>query len=252
MSALLETLLLSQLKYHWPTVVLSFAVWQAVMLASRRVSPLLVPQYAKLLRQKQIQWDIRVVAFLHSVLISALSLVVLNDEQLYRNRLLGYSYISGQVYAIAIGFFTWDLYICIVHYKDYGLGFLVHALSCLLVFLYSMTPFAMYYGAVFLLFELSTPFLNMHWFMIKLQREGSKWYRVNGVLLAVSFFLVRIIYGFYMSFQFLRDLHYHQAAVPLFHKTLYPLANVVLNSLNLFWFSKILSGMFSSIRSKQQ
>lgn len=44
---------------------------------------------------------------------------------------------------------------------------LVHALASFAVFLFGLGPFTFYYGAVFILFELSTPFLNVHWFMDK-------------------------------------------------------------------------------------
>jgi hypothetical protein len=35
-------------------------------------------------------------------------------------------------------------------------------------------PFANYYGLNFILYEISTPFLNIHWFFDKLNMTGSR------------------------------------------------------------------------------
>ena len=50
-----------------------------------------------------------------------------------------------------------------------------------------------YYGCVFLLYELSTPFLNIHWFCDKLNLTGSKIQLYNGFLLLGTFFLCRLV-----------------------------------------------------------
>lgn len=62
-------------------------------------------------------------------------------------------------------------------------------------------PFLNYYGAVFILYELSTPFLNFNWFMDKLGWTGSKIQLLNGLVLISTFFGARIAYGFSMSYQ---------------------------------------------------
>ncbi|KAI9275343.1 hypothetical protein BY458DRAFT_434500 [Sporodiniella umbellata] len=48
-------------------------------------------------------------------------------------------------------------------------------------------------------YELSTVFLNIHWFMDKLGYTGSKLQMVNGAMLLLSFFGVRIVFGVTMS-----------------------------------------------------
>ena len=58
-------------------------------------------------------------------------------------------------------------------------------------------PFLQYFSPRFLLWELSTPFLNIHWFLDKTGRTGSTFQLVNGILLLCTFFGVRIVYGWY-------------------------------------------------------
>jgi TLC domain len=67
-------------------------------------------------------------------------------------------------------------------------------------------PFVNYYGPVFVLYELSTPFLNIHWFCDKLNMTGStlQWY--NGIVLLLTFFGCRLVWGTYQSVCVFRDI----------------------------------------------
>ncbi len=70
--------------------------------------------------------------------------------------------------ANCVRYFLWDTYVSIRHYRDYGPSFVFHGVVCFTVFLLGLGgPFAFYFGGVFLMFELSTPFLNIHWFLDK-------------------------------------------------------------------------------------
>lgn len=143
---------------------------------------------------------------------------------------------------------------------------------------------------MFILYELSTPFLNIHWFCDKLNMTGSslQWY--NGMLLLSVFFCCRLIWGTYQSLRvyqdvwqtmhlnttgpFIREIQSSAAssifvprdgqlclgdtscivaqsevmrfagpqtgAVPLWIATVYLTCNLVLNSLNFFWFGKMI------------
>jgi len=66
-------------------------------------------------------------------------------------------------------------------------------------------PFCNYYAPTFILYELSSPFLNIHWFCDKLNLTGSKiqWY--NGMLLLASFFGCRLVWGTYQSLRVYQD-----------------------------------------------
>jgi hypothetical protein len=74
-------------------------------------------------------------------------------------------------------------------------------------------PFVNYYGPVFILYELSTPFLNVHWFCDKLNMTGGtlQWY--NGITLLVMFFGSRLCWGTWQSVRVFQDvwkiLHMH-------------------------------------------
>lgn len=70
----------------------------------------------------------------------------------------------------------------------------------------SQRPFTAPYAPNFLLYELSSPFLNIHWALDKLDMTGSDLQLVNGVFLMSSFFGSRLVWGVYQSYNVFSDV----------------------------------------------
>ena len=111
-------------------------------------------------------------------------------------------------------------------------------------------PFCNYYGINFVLYELSTPFLNFHWFMDKLGMTGSTAQLLNGVTLIASFGGSRLIWGTYQNVKMYSDIWeaYHTAGglpVPTWLAGVYMLASATLTGLNVVWFGKMIKALRS-------
>jgi hypothetical protein len=133
-----------------------------------------------------------------------------------------------------------------------------------------------YYACTFILYELSSPFLNIHWFCDKLNMTGTTIQLVNGIVLLCTFFSCRIVWGSYQSIRVFTDVYHAYTAgavarsdpdvgklsdnttlsnagfkhdvlqfaegqtVPLWLITAYLASNLILNGLNWFWFGKMI------------
>jgi len=135
----------------------------------------------------------------------------------------------------------WDVLECLTNYE--GIGFVSHGVACLLIYLCSFRPFLAYYAAHFLIWEVSTPFLNLHWALDKTKQTGSTVQLVNGVVFMTLFFCVRLMYGGYQSSQFWRTLGDIMDKVPLPLLLVYAFGNILLQGLNWFWFYKMILAM---------
>lgn len=149
-------------------------------------------------------------------------------------------------------------------------------------------PFVNYYAPTFILYELSSPFLNIHWFCDKLNMTGSKIQLYNGFILLGTFFTARLCWGTYQSFRVFADIYQAIQAgglvsgsgpaglgegadsatltveqqlaglppaaakaetmrfaqgteVPIWLAATYLASNLTLNSLNFFWFNKMIA-----------
>ena len=141
-------------------------------------------------------------------------------------------------------------------------------------------PFVNFYGPTFILYELSSPFLNFHWFFDKLHMTGSRpqWY--NGIFLLSSFFCCRLLWGTYQSIRVAQDvwaaLHLDPLSrsakavflepdaervqmmrfagdydMPLWLAVVYLSSNVVLNTLNFYWFGKMIETIRKRFRESK-
>ena len=127
-----------------------------------------------------------------------------------------------------------------------------------------------------MLYELSTPFLNIHWFCDKLKLTGSKLQLYNGIALLVSFFFCRIIWGTYQSVMIYSDIYKaltvtsanrmvplddgkctsntsrvdvggfascELGELPMWLVSVYLVGNTALSLLNIFWFTQMVKAV---------
>ncbi|KAL1971247.1 hypothetical protein VTN77DRAFT_199 [Rasamsonia byssochlamydoides] len=197
---------LHSLPNHIHEILFAFAFYQFVhSYLSPRLSAALFPQfYPRFPRRTQLNWDVHVVSFLQSTLINLVALWVMfadreRKDMTAEERVYGYTGACGLVQALATGYFLYDLIVSTVYVKMFGVGMLFHAISALWVFAQGFRPFVNFYAPTFILYELSSPFLNIHWFLDKVNMTGSKaqWY--NGITLLVVFFFCRLVWGTWQS-----------------------------------------------------
>jgi hypothetical protein len=132
---------LTTLPLHIHEVLASFLAYYFINIAfapwiSRKLFPV---KYARLSRERKINWDVHVVSLCQSTVINALALwVMFTDEERkgmdWKERVWGYTGAAGMIQGMATGYFLWDLVVTLQNVKLFGLGMLAHALSALLVF----------------------------------------------------------------------------------------------------------------------
>ncbi|KAH8422837.1 TLC domain-containing protein [Aspergillus melleus] len=293
---------------HIHEVLFSFVAYGLIhFVLSPLLSPILFPRhYPKLNRRTKLNWDVHVVSLVQSTFINALALwAMFSDEERKSmnigERIYGYSGVCAMVQAFAAGYFVYDLIVSLIYVRMFGIGMLFHAVSALWVFSFGYRPFVNFYSPVFILYELSSPFLNIHWFLDKLNMTGSnlQWY--NGMMLLFMFFSCRLVWGTWQSVLVYRDMWYalkqtwdtsssspgfpvdissqvfglrdptahcheldevcrsagaeisryasHTAGgIPTWLVLTYVVSNVVLNSLNYYWFSKMIETVMKRFR----
>lgn len=137
-------------------------------------------------------------------------------------------------------------------------------------------PFLNYYSPTFILYELSTPFLNFHWFFDKLNMTGSKAQLYNGIALLATFFSCRLVWGTWQSAVVYVDMWHSiqrgpsaasisaafsnpstaydadtnpmlfsqdAGPIPVWLAGVYMASNLVLNTLNWYWFFKMITAV---------
>ncbi|XP_041500693.1 TLC domain-containing protein 4 isoform X1 [Microtus oregoni] len=153
--------------------------------------------YNNLSIDKKIEWNSRVVSTCHSLLVGAFGLYLfLFDEPTIADPLWGDPMLVKLNIATASGYLISDLLIILLNWKVIGdKFFVIHHCTALAAYYFVLKDGMLAYIANFrLLAELSSPFVNQRWFFEALKYpKFSKANVINGVLMTVVFFVVRIL-----------------------------------------------------------
>jgi hypothetical protein len=132
---------LPTLPLHAHEVLLSFLFYHILQISiSPAISKTLIPGiYSKFNKRTQINWDVHIVSFVQSVIVSGFALwsIIYDEERAsldFNGRVFGYTGSTGVVQGLATGYFLWDFYMCVRYVNIFGIGMLAHAISALAVF----------------------------------------------------------------------------------------------------------------------
>ncbi|TPX45270.1 hypothetical protein SeMB42_g04074 [Synchytrium endobioticum] len=231
------------LNTHGYTVLKSLGVWQCLYILSHPISSYMSSTYKKITPTKQAEWCSRLVSTAHALVVCYLSIPLLSDPVLSRDKVFAFTEGASHTASVTIGYFLWDTIVSLYSVETAGPSFLFHALISLIAFLLTMQPFLMYFIGPFLLFEISTPLLNINWFCDKLNMTGSTLQLINGILLILSFFCVRMIYGLYLNYDMFYSFYLQRDKISPYVIVIYGACNVSETILNFFWFYKIIDAI---------
>ncbi|XP_072129598.1 TLC domain-containing protein 4-B [Mobula birostris] len=181
----------------WLVTVTSFTIFQILFhYLSAKISVCFCNGYQTLTDTKRIEWNSRVVSTFHALLVGSLCLYLLwFDDATNVDPIWGDPTLVKLNLGIATGYLISDLLLILWYWKAIGdVYFIIHHLiglyACYYVLVDGMLP---YFANFRLIAELSTPFVNQRWFFEALcYPKTSKPNIINGLLMAVIFFLVRI------------------------------------------------------------
>ncbi|CAO1624661.1 unnamed protein product [Parajaminaea phylloscopi] len=249
---------------HLPLALASLAGWLAVHLGSAILTPIVYPPYKRLPKRTRVQWHVHFVALVHAAIITPLAAaqwaavregggLESGSHPLAKNRTYGYTVEAGNVYAVTLGYFVWDL---VVSALFDGPAFVAHGAVALTAFTFVYHPVFMYDGFGFLLWEASTPFLNIHWFLDKAGLTGSVYQLVNAFFLLSTYILARLTFGVYNSYSWFSHVnfpaHPHVPAIPLHIKLFYSVGNITLNTLNFVWFRAMIAAVLKRFQPAKE
>mmetsp|Transcript_19829 Transcript_19829/g.38870 ORF Transcript_19829/g.38870 Transcript_19829/m.38870 type:complete len:215 (-) Transcript_19829:269-913(-) len=139
------------------------------------------------------------------VCVNALLIVLGSDnEVLLKDRMYGTTALAGWTHAFSCGYFLYDFVVVLMH-LPVDMKFLLHAVVCGLAYWYAQNPLFQYYTIRFLLFELSTPMLNIM-SLAQILSWPKKWQTIVEKLFGACFVGCRLIYGLPMAIAFDRYL----------------------------------------------
>ncbi|KAG7808572.1 hypothetical protein KL921_003654 [Ogataea angusta] len=229
---------------HWHEMLASALFYHAITMAAPLINTAIFREHYTSItnKRRKLNFDIHISAFVQSIISVALCIPMFFHPNFKSDPVFGSYDFAGLTAALTCGYFVWDLlYCCLFHFDMFGLPYLFHAAAALTVFGMTFAGFCQPTIPSFLIFEASTPFVNFYWFASRLPKGtvNETLFMVNGILLIVSFFSCRIVWGIYAAFRTFDVCLKVRDQLPT---GVLPIAiglNIGLNVLNIHWFSKM-------------
>ncbi|GAB2213511.1 hypothetical protein Droror1_Dr00017818 [Drosera rotundifolia] len=223
-----------------------------------RISSLHFKSYSGLTKAQRIEWNNRGMSTVHAVFIAAMSLYfvfwsdLFGDDRTTELVTFRSSALSTFALGVSVGYFIADLSMILWLYPSLGGREYVlhHSLSCISVAYSMFSGEGQLYTFMVLISEVTTPEINMRWFLDTAGLKRSSAYILNGIVIFFAWLVARILLFVYMFDHVY--LHYHQ--VIQLHPFGYFLVSVVpsvLAVMNLIWFGKIIKGLKKTLTKKQ-
>jgi len=187
------------------------------------------------------------VSGIHGLVSSVSALYLLFTSLVSVEKVWAYDDNTSILLSLSAGYFFYDFVFLLLSFRKGDEQFLIHHVFTFVLYAYAVfRPFAHYYGIVFLTWECSTLMLQLRKLMIMFGMQNSIYRHYNDIAFAVVFFLCRILWGFFASIDvlgmFLFDYNHEVSMIHPIARYLIIVSLCALDTLNLFWFMKILVG----------
>lgn len=232
---------------HWHEIAFFAVFYHVVMilapLVNSRVFGKFYDELAITDKKTKLNYDIRVVGIVQAILAVCFCIPMFLHPMFTENPIRGTYPFAGFVGSFTVGYFVWDLiYCCVFNFDLYGFEFLFHAFGALIVFGTTFLPFCQPFLCAFLIYELSTPFVQLHWMFTRSPKGmwSDKLITINGLFLIVAFLFVRIIWGVYATIKSIFLCWPQREYYPIWVLPTVYVLNLGFQFLNFMWFSKMI------------
>nr|KJB69043.1 hypothetical protein B456_011G050300 [Gossypium raimondii] len=153
---------------------------------------------------------------------------------------------------VSVGYFVSDLAMILWLYPSLGgIEYVIHHSLSGIAVAYSMfTGEAQLYTYMVLISEVTTPEINIRWYLDTAGMKRSTAYLINGIVIFLAWLVARVLLFGYMFYHVY--LHYTQVIkMHIFGYILVFGVPAVLATMNLMWFGKIIKGVLKTLAKRQ-
>ncbi|KAG7546886.1 TRAM/LAG1/CLN8 homology domain [Arabidopsis suecica] len=210
-----------------------------------------IKSYSALTKIKRIEWNNRGISTVHAIFISFMALYFVFFSDLFSDQrslesltVLRTSPLSNFGLGVSVGYFLADLGMIFWLYPSLGGSEYIfhHCLSGTAVAYSLFSGEAQLYTYMVLISEVTTPEINLRWYLDIAGLKRSKAYLINGVGIFIAWLTARILLFIYMFYHVY--IHYDQVVeMHTFGYLLVFVVPIALSVMNLMWFGKIVKGL---------
>lgn len=237
---------LGRLWDHLPAALFFYAIFALTSGFGRFISTIVLKDKLRQLEPKErkklrVSWAHHIVAFLNAVISSSMAIHNIFKIQSDHFSIGTHTYYPevARILSVAVGYFIWDVQICLKYYSIYGAAFALHGVMALVALVISFQPYMMNLVSYYMLVEISTIFLHINWFLIKLGYKDTFIFKISHSLLLLFYFSIRVVIAPFFVYETIRQTLDPLNTTATWAKVIYCSNVVLLALLSQFWFWKM-------------
>ena len=229
------------------------------LIISPTLSPIVAPKYKQFGKHKKAYWDTLLGSTFHAIVSATVGIYALLFDQLNNEYIISQSPIGKSLIQFCLGYFCVDLVLCLLdsEMRKDVMSTLHHTLAVVGTWLaVCHEGVATYWVVLRLTTELSTPFVNVLWYLLFINYpKKSTLFITNSLLLVVTFYGCRI---FTIPYNWIAMYYrvYLNSSTPAIWPTsiMYwiVMSNIVVDVFNIIWAYKITRGSYKSLKQLQK
>lgn len=229
------------------------------LVISPTLSPVIVPKYKELARHKKAYWNTLLGSTLHAIVSATVATYALLFDQLSKQYIFSHSMLGRSLIKFCLGYFCVDFTFCMMdsEMRKDVMNTLHHTLAVIGAWLaVCHDGVATYWVVLPLTSELSTPFVNILWYLLIINYpKQSTLFITNSLLLVVTFYACRI---FTIPYHWIAMYHhvYQDPTVivmwPIGLQYWIVMSYIAVDVLNVIWAYKIGKGCYKSLKKLQK
>ncbi|KAJ1938456.1 hypothetical protein GGF37_004804 [Kickxella alabastrina] len=234
---------LSGIGNYWRVTAVALIVHVVYYKLVPVLSMLLLPKvYGRMTKSEKQSWDIGFISLPHTIFDSWLIISHFNSPALNENRMDGYDTHFEHFLPWVLGYYIWDMFICLTNLRSYGFTYLIHAFLGVFGILVLTSRQLQFYAIPFLLPELSSVFLNIRHIMKSARLSDSLVYKANFMLFLITYVGIRIGYEMYQSFGLAVAVYRGEIGNVYYPFAVYfAVLGITLTVLNFIWLKQIIN-----------
>jgi len=186
---------------------------------------------------KKLDCASRVTSSLHAIFVSVGVLFFLSSHGMTYHPNNGRSPELNYVWVVSIGYSVFDLISMGRRWKYFGVSFLIHHLVMIIAELYELIyNYNTWAASLLLLSEISTPFLNMRWWLFTFGLHEGRLYFINGILLYLFFLFGRVLPAYLCIFIHCWSIYLYRSEMDQKELYIYTFLVSFFVLLNTYWF----------------
>ncbi|CAH8648160.1 hypothetical protein MS3_00003356 [Schistosoma haematobium] len=242
--------------YLWWILIGIFSSFLITELISPALSRIYCKSYESISRKQYLEWNARWLSTVHSIFILLISFYcLLFNKKMHEDKFFYSDFLSNVGMCISCGYMIYDSLTMIMYLKGASLWTYIihHSIVIWGSSAFLSNEIGKYYAYLKYLTELSTPFINLRWFLRTCGYSSHhKYVAIATSLFAVTFILTRNICAVPFWYLVSYNIHHHTSEAQRIFLIdafkIYFILGIILDILNLFWGAIICSMLWQSIK----